>query len=99
MSRGSPPISHNPSGPGRGVHLAPVEIGRGYLRHVQIEWVDRKDISIEHDEIASLAVLETAGRALLLQRRRSIDGIGVDHILKGEALFGQKRRPAFALRP
>src|ERR1700722_2456089 len=74
-----------------GVHLAPVEISRDDLRVVQIEGVDREDIAIEHDEIPALADLEAAGRLLLLQRRRGVDGIGIDHILQVEALLGQKR--------
>ena len=74
-----------------GVHLAPVEVGREHARVVQVERVDREDISIEHDEISELAGLQTTGGTLLLERVGRIDRIGIDGILKGDALFGQQR--------
>ena len=77
--------------------LAPVQIGCLYLCVVQIERIDAENIAIEHDEIPAFTRLDAAGSALLLQRESGIDGIGVDHVLQGEALLGQQRRPASLL--
>ena len=57
---------------------------------MQIEGVDGKYVAVEDDEIPTLARLEAAGRALLLQGIGRIGCVGVDDVLDGDALLGQK---------
>jgi len=54
------------------IDLSPIQVGGQNPGVVQVEGVDREDIPIKHDEVGTLALLQTARGVLLLQGERGM---------------------------